>query len=56
MKHLIRWNAATQEWFCTKCLRTAEHTRVEDAHAELDQYDCEIPSGEMPNPWSGESS
>jgi hypothetical protein len=51
MKHVsIRWNPATQEWFCTKCGRTSDHISVADAHAELDQYDCEIPTVEMPKP------
>lgn len=53
MKHLsIRWNPATQEWFCSKCGRTSGHNSVLDAHAELDQYDCEVPAVEMPEPWS----
>ena len=55
MKHVtILWNPATQEWFCTKCGRTSDHIRVQDAHAELDQYDCEVPAVEMPKPRSGE--
>src|ERR1700687_1661525 len=45
MKHLvIRWNPATQEWFCIKCGRTSDHISEEDAHVELDQHDCQLPS------------
>jgi hypothetical protein len=57
MKHLsLKWNPATQEWFCVKCGRTSDHSNVQDAQAELDQFDCEVPSVEMPKPRSGESS
>jgi hypothetical protein len=57
MKHLsLKWNPATQEWFCAKCGRTSDHISVQDAQVELDQYDCEVPAVEMPEPWSGESS
>jgi hypothetical protein len=45
MKHLnIGWNPATKEWFCVKCGRTSAHAKVQDAHLELDQYECQIPS------------
>jgi hypothetical protein len=45
MKHLvIRWNPATQEWFCIKCGRTSDHISEEDARVELDQHDCQVPS------------
>ena len=45
MKHPnILWNPATKEWFCTKCGRTSDHTNVDAAHVELDQYECEISS------------
>ena len=45
MKHIhIRWNPATKEWFCTKCGRTSKHIGMEDAHAEIEQYDCEVPA------------
>jgi hypothetical protein len=47
MKHLnIGWNPATKEWFCAKCGRTSDHAKVQDAHLELDQYECQIPSVE----------
>ena len=45
MKHLdVRWNPATREWYCTNCGRTSGHTSVQDAHVELDQYDCQLSS------------
>ncbi|HEX3351484.1 MAG: hypothetical protein ACRD3H_18460 [Terriglobales bacterium] len=44
MKHEnIRWNPATQEWYCTKCGRTSDHTNELDAHSELEQFECSIP-------------
>jgi hypothetical protein len=46
-QHLnIAWNPATKEWFCTKCGRTSDHVSENDAHAELDQFECQIPSVE----------
>src|ERR1700730_14066816 len=57
MKHLnIRWNPAIiiKEWFCTKCGRTSDHISVQDAHVELDQYDCQVPSVGVPEPDSPE--
>jgi hypothetical protein len=57
MKHpVIRWNPIIGEWFCTKCGRTSDHITVADAHAALDQYDCEIPAVEMPEPLVGDES
>ena len=45
MKHLnVRWNPATNEWFCPKCGHTSDHASVDAAHVELDQYECEISS------------
>ena len=45
MKHLvIRWNPATQKWFCIKCGRTSDHISEEDARVELDQHDCQVSS------------
>jgi hypothetical protein len=47
MKHPnIRWNPATKEWFCTRCGRTSDHISVQDAHVELNQYECDVPSVE----------
>jgi len=49
MKHEnIRWNPATQEWFCPKCGRTSDHANEQDAHTELERYECHIPWVEMP--------
>jgi hypothetical protein len=49
MKHVnIGWNPATKEWFCAKCGRTSAHARVQDAHVELDQYECQVPLVESP--------
>ena len=49
MKHLnIGWNPATKEWFCAKCGRTSDHANVHEAHKELDQYECQVPSVESP--------
>jgi len=57
MKHVtILWNPATQEWFCTKCGRTSDHSNVQYAREEVDEYDCEVPAVEIPKPMSGESS
>jgi hypothetical protein len=50
MKHLsVRWNPATREWYCTNCGRTSDHTSVQEAHVELDQYDCQLTSVEVPS-------
>ena len=46
-EHII-WNPATQEWFCTKCGQTSEHGSEKDAHLELEQRQCHVPSVEMP--------
>jgi len=47
-KHeVVIWNPATQEWFCTKCGRTSDHTLESDARVELEQYECYVPWAEM---------
>ena len=49
MKHEnLIWNPRTQEWFCTKCGRTSDHPSEHDAHVELDQYECQVPSVDAP--------
>ena len=54
MKHLsVRWNPATREWYCTRCGRTSDHTSVQEAHVELDQYDCQLTSVEVPSAQPG---
>jgi len=41
MKHgEIRWNPATQEWFCVRCGRTSDHTAKQDGEGEIEQFDC----------------
>jgi len=50
MKHLsVHWNPATREWYCARCGRTSDHTSVQEAHVELDQYDCQLTSVEIPS-------
>jgi hypothetical protein len=49
MKHEnIRWNPATQEWFCAKCGRTSDHSKELDARFELEQYECNFPAVNLP--------
>ena len=51
MKHpVIRWNPATQEWFCIKCGRTSDYLSEEDARVELDQHGCQLPSQDTSTP------
>jgi hypothetical protein len=40
VKHEIKWQPATQEWFCIRCSRTSDHVSQEDAERELSQFDC----------------
>jgi hypothetical protein len=50
MKHTkIRWNPATQEWFCQQCGRTSDHASEADAHTELEQYECSVPWVDISN-------
>ena len=47
MKHEdMRWNQETLEWFCAKCGRTSGRIKKEDALAQLEEYKCELPTGE----------
>ncbi|PYV53876.1 MAG: hypothetical protein DMG98_19730 [Acidobacteria bacterium] len=41
--HEITRNAATQEWFCVRCLRRSDHVSQQDAERELSQFDCTVP-------------
>jgi len=51
MKHLaIRWNPATQEYFCLKCGRTSKEVAIQDAREKLEQYECEIPGVDTASP------
>jgi hypothetical protein len=47
MRHSMRWNPETREWFCVKCGRTSDHTTVEGAKEEFNQSDCEVLSAEV---------
>jgi hypothetical protein len=39
-RHEIKQDAATQEWFCIKCLRRSDHMTQQDAERELSQFEC----------------
>jgi hypothetical protein len=39
-KHEIERNPLTDEWFCTKGLRTSGHLSKADAERELSQFKC----------------
>jgi hypothetical protein len=48
MKHKDRrWNPGTREWFCTNCGRTTNLEDEAQAQANLDQYECTVPSVEV---------
>ena len=45
MKHEdIRWNRINGEWFCAKCGRVSAHMVKEEAQAELEKYECNLPA------------
>jgi len=44
----IRWNPELEEWFCVRCGRTSDHAVREDAQAEMDVFECVLPSTEVP--------
>jgi hypothetical protein len=47
MKHeQIRWNPINREWYCAKCGQTSDHISEQDAHSELQQYDCQLPAAD----------
>jgi len=46
-QHELGWDAAKQEWFCVRCLRTSDHTYKDDAERELSYFECVPPS----SPW-----
>jgi hypothetical protein len=39
----LRWNPAIERWFCAKCGRISDHTAIDDARTELEQYECDRP-------------
>ena len=43
----IRWNPELQEWFCASCGRTSDHTKLEDAQEEMENFRCELPFVEV---------
>jgi hypothetical protein len=50
MKHqVIRWNSVLEQWFCARCGQSSDHLRVEDAHEELEQWDCQSPWTDLPD-------
>lgn len=50
MKHQeIQWNAELQEWFCVRCGRTSDHSAREDAQAEMEWFECELPVPTTPD-------
>ena len=42
----IRWHPELQEWFCAICGRTSDHTKLDDAQNEMNNFECELPSVE----------
>ncbi len=43
----LRWNPYTQEWFCVVCGRTSDHRSLEDARAEMEEHDCQLPARDV---------
>ena len=35
----LLWNRNLEQWCCPKCGRTSDHTTLEDARQELEQFD-----------------
>ena len=49
MRHTeIRWNPELEEWFCIRCGQTSDHLVREDAQAELELIECELPISGLP--------
>ena len=44
MKHELRWNPELEEWFCVRCGRTSDHVVREDAQAEMEFFECQLPA------------
>jgi hypothetical protein len=44
----IRWNPELEEWFCVRCGRTSDHVVQDDAQVEMELFECEVPSTEVP--------
>jgi hypothetical protein len=57
MKHpKLAWNFNIRQWFCTTCGRTSDLVTEQDARAELDQFDCQLPYVDAPEPLPGEET
>jgi hypothetical protein len=57
MKHpKLVWNLNTRQWFCTTCGQTSDHVAEQDARAEMDQLDCQLPYVETPQAMPGEET
>ena len=39
----IVWNFNTKQSFCTTSGRTSDQVNMDDARADLDQFDCQLP-------------
>jgi hypothetical protein len=45
MKHEdIRWNRINGEWFCAKCGQVSSRMVKDEAQAELEKYECNLPA------------
>jgi hypothetical protein len=49
----LLWNAATREWFCTRCGRTSNNASVFEAQSALERYECQLPSIKISNSPAG---
>jgi hypothetical protein len=44
----INWNPYSEEWFCIVCGRTSIRPKEEDARAEMEMYECQLPAQIIP--------
>jgi hypothetical protein len=57
MKHPKNvWNFNTKQKFCTTSGRTSDQVNMDDARADLDQFDCQLPYVETVDSRSGEET
>jgi hypothetical protein len=49
----LLWNAATREWYCTRCGRTSNNASVFEAQSALELYECRLPSIKVSNAPAG---
>jgi hypothetical protein len=52
----INWNPGNRQWFCTTCGRTFDGASEQEARAELDHFDCQLPYVETPEVMPGEET